>query len=250
MSNQPAAAPVAQEGTAGPRIVMALFAHPDDPEFFAGGALAKWAHEGWRVIYVLVTSGDKGSDDPTMTPERLITIREAEQRNAAQAAGADPNDVIFLRQTDGELVADLNLRRHLVRVIRHYRPDVVVTNDPTARWGRQGGVNHSDHIAIGNAAIDAIYPAARDRLYFPELLRDEGLEPHKVKQVYLAGTQSPNARVDITAYLDTKLTAIRCHVSQVKDPAAMEKRLREGQDTEYYEDVPRYTEVYRVLTLR
>jgi LmbE family N-acetylglucosaminyl deacetylase len=229
---------------------MALFAHPDDPEFFAGGALAKWAHEGWRVLYVLVTSGDKGSDDPEMTTERLIAMRENEQRNAAQAAGTDPANVIFLRQLDGELVADLNLRRHLVRVIRHYRPDVVVTNDPTSRWSRQGGINHTDHIAIGNAAIDAVYPAARDRLYFPELLRDEGLEPHKVKQVYLAGAQSPNVRVDITPYMETKLNAIKCHVSQVKDPAAMEKRLRDGQDVEFLEDSPRYTEQYRVLTLR
>lgn len=232
------------------QTVMALFAHPDDPEFFAGGALAKWGAEGKRLIYVLATSGDKGSDDPDMTPERLTTIREAEQRNAAVQVGAHPDDVIFLRQPDGELFPDLNLRRHLTRVIRQFRPDVVVTNDPTARWGRMGGINHPDHIAIGNAAIDAVYPTARDRWNFPELRRDEGLEPHKVRYVYLAGTHQPTIKVDISAYMDRKIAAIKCHVSQVRDGVAMEKRLRDNQDAEYMEDQPRYTEGYKVIVLR
>jgi LmbE family N-acetylglucosaminyl deacetylase len=230
--------------------VMALFAHPDDPEFFAGGALAKWGAEGKRLIYILATSGDKGTDDPAMTTARLIEIREAEQRAAAAVAGVTPDDVIFLRQPDGELMPDLALRRHVTRVIRLYRPDVVVTNDPTARWSRLGGVNHADHIAIGNAALDAIYPAARDRLYFPELLRDEALEPHKVRFVYLAGTHEPNTKIDITDYLDQKLSAIKQHASQVKDPAGLEKRLRDNIDPELRESTPRYTELYRVLTLR
>ncbi len=230
--------------------VMALFAHPDDPEFFAGGVLAKWGSEGKRLIYVLATSGDKGSDDASMTGERLIQIREAEQRAAAECAGARPEDVIFLRQSDGELMPDLGLRRMLTRVIRQQKPDIVVTNDPTTRWTRSGSINHPDHIAIGHAVLDAVYPTARDRLNFIELWRDEGLDVHKVRYVYLAGTQDPNVKVDITGLLDRKLEAIKQHKSQVKDPAAMEKRLRDGRDAEYTDDAPRYTEAYRVLTLR
>ncbi len=229
--------------------VMALFAHPDDPEFFAGGLLAKFGSEGKRLIYVLATSGDKGSDDASMTPERLVQIREAEQRAAAGCAGAKPEDVIFLRQPDGELMPDLGLRRILTRVIRQQKPDVVITNDPTMRFGRMGGINHPDHIAIGHAALDAIYPTARDRLNFIELWRDEGLDTHKVRFVYLAGSGDPNVKVDISAVLDRKIAAIAEHRSQVKDMAAMEKRLREGRDPDYVEDTPRYTESYRLIKL-
>ncbi len=230
--------------------VMAIYAHPDDPEFFSGGLLAKFGSEGKQLIYVLATSGDKGSDDASMTPERLITIREAEQRAAAECAGARPEDVIFLRMPDGELMPDLTLRRILTRVIRQQKPDVVVTNDPTTRWTRFGGINHPDHIAIGHAVLDAVYPTARDRLNFIELWRDEGLDVHKVRQVYLAGTQDPNVKVDITALMDRKLEAIKQHKSQVKDVPGMEKRLRDSRDPDYIDDAPRYTESYRLLTLR
>ena len=231
---------------------MALFAHPDDPEFFAGGLLAKMGHEGKRLIYVLATSGDKGSDDREMTSERLIETREAEQRNAAMVAGAKAEDVIFLRIPDGTLIPDLALRRTLTRVIRQQKPDVVITNDPMMRWSRNGGVNHPDHVAIGHAALDAIYPTARDHMNFVELWRDEGLDTHKVRYIYLAGSQDPNVKVDITSVLDTKIDAIKQHQSQVRDPAAMDKRLREGRDADYPDylgDAPRYTESYRVLRL-
>ncbi len=231
---------------------MALFAHPDDPEFFAGGLLAKLGSQGKQLIYVLVTSGDKGSDDPEMVSERLIEIREVEQRAAAMCAGARPEDVIFLRVPDGSLMPDLSLRRILTRVIRQQKPDVVITNDPTMRWSRFGGINHPDHVAIGHAALDAIYPTARDRLNFIELWRDEGLETHKVRYVYLAGTADSNVKVDITDVIDRKIEAIKQHKSQIKDPAAMEKRLREARDPDYPDylgDPPRYIESYRVLRL-
>ncbi len=229
--------------------VMAIFAHPDDPEFFAGGALAKWGAEGKDLVYVLATSGDKGSDDVEMTHDRLIATRENEQRAAAACAGVKADNVIFLRQRDGELFPDLSLRRMLTRVIRQQKPDIVVTNDPTARWSRNGGINHPDHIAIGNAVLDAVFPTARDHLNFIELWRDEGLETHKVRHVYLAGTHEPNVKVDITGFLDRKLEAIKQHRSQVKDPEGLEKRLRSAHDVEYLESAPHYTELYRVLTL-
>lgn len=228
--------------------VMALYAHPDDPEFFSGGLLAKFAAEGKDLIYVLATSGDKGSDDPDMTRARLIEIREAEQRAAAAMMGS--KSVIFLRQPDGELEHTLTFRRDLTRIIRQQKPDIVITNDPQTVWTRFGSINHPDHRAVGETALAAIYPAARDRHTFAELWRDEGLEPHKVRRVYLAGTLDPNFKVDITAYLDRKIDAIRQHASQVKDPAAMEKRLRENADSDFDGDPKVYTESYRVLTLR
>ncbi|MEL7674938.1 MAG: PIG-L family deacetylase, partial [Chloroflexota bacterium] len=159
--------------------VMGIFAHPDDPEFFCGGTFAKWAAEGREVIFVLATSGDKGSGDFSLTSEALVQMREAEERAAAAQLGVQ--DVIFLRYPDGELQPTLDLRRQLTRLIRLKRPDIVVTNDPTARWYGTTYLNHPDHRAIGDAALDAVFPAARDHLNFPELYRDEGLQPHKVR---------------------------------------------------------------------
>src|SRR5262249_15308801 len=145
----------------------------------------KWGMEGKELIYVLATSGDKGTDDPTMTGPRLIEMREAEQRGAASHAGA--NNLIFLRYPDGELEPTLGLRRALTRIIRQLKPDIIVTNDPTTVWTASGAINHPDHRAIGQATLDAVYPSARDRFTFVELWRDEGLEPHKVRYVYLSG---------------------------------------------------------------
>lgn len=230
--------------------VMAIFAHPDDPEFFAGGTLAKWGAEGKTLTYTLATSGDKGSDDPDMTRERLIEIREAEQRAAAGCVGAQ--HVIFLRHPDGELEHTLALRRELTRIIRQHKPDIVVTNDPQTYWYRHGGINHPDHRAIGDAVLAAVYPSARDRHTFEELWRDEGLEPHKVRRVYLAGTLNPNLKVNITPYFERKLAAIREHRSQVKDVEAMIRRQRDNFDADFGEEIDGrvYIETFRVLTLR
>ena len=231
-----------------PKRVMALFAHPDDPEFFAGGTLLKWADAGAEMVYVLATSGDKGTDDPTMTAERLMAQREAEQRAAATHTGC--TEVVFLRHPDGELEHTLAFRRDLTRVIRQFTPDVVVTNDPAAFYFRNGSINHSDHMAVGATALAAVYPAARDRHYFVELWRDEGLEPHKVRHVYLAGTQNPGTKVIITDVFERKLAAILEHRSQVREPEALIKRMRGNFDPDFGEHPPVYTEQFRVLTLR
>lgn len=227
--------------------VMAIYAHPDDPEFFSGGSLIKWGLEGKELIYVLATSGDKGTDDPQMTGSRLIEIREAEQRAAAKVAGA--SDVIFLRYPDGELEPTLTLRRDLTRIIRIQQPDIVVTNDPATRWFDSGSINHPDHRAIGDAVLNAVYPSARDRFTFVELWRDEGLEPHKVRHVYLAGTREPNVKINITDVLDKKIAAICEHKSQVKDVEAMIKRQRDNSDPTFANDRI-YAESFRMLTLR
>ena len=228
--------------------VMGIFAHPDDPEFFCGGTFAKWAAAGKEIIFVLATSGDKGSNDLNMTSEQLVSIREAEERAAAARLGV--KEVIFLRYPDGELQPTLDLRRQLARLIRLKQPGIVVTNDPTARWYGFNYINHPDHRAIGDAALDAVFPAARDHLTFPELYREEGLAPHKVEQVYLCGTHEPNVRVDTTGFLETKIAALTEHKSQIADMDEMARRQRDNVDQEFTQDGPRYTEAFRVFHLR
>ncbi len=230
------------------KAVLGVFAHPDDPEFFAGATLARWAAEGTEITLVLATSGDKGSSDPDMTSEALMAIREAEQRAAARVLGV--RDVIFLRFADGELTPSLELRREIVRLIRLKKPDIVVTLDPTVFWFEGRGLNHPDHRAIGEATLAAVYPTARDRLNFLLLDQHEGLLPHKVRQVYIAGTSSPNTRVDVTAYLETKIAALREHRSQIPDMEAMAARLRSQIDPEAPVDAPRYVESFRVVNLK
>jgi LmbE family N-acetylglucosaminyl deacetylase len=198
------------------RRVMLIIAHPDDGEFMAAGTLAKWAREGSEIFYVLCTSGDKGSSDPEMDPKELATIREREQRAAAAVVGA--KDVAFLRYPDGTLQNTLELRRELVRQIRLHKPDVVVCQDPTNRLS-DGYINHPDHRAAGDTALDAVFPSARDYHVFPELIA-EGLMPHKTLEVYL-GAQGSNATVwvDISDTIDVKVAALQEHMSQVgKDP--------------------------------
>jgi LmbE family N-acetylglucosaminyl deacetylase len=198
----------------GPKKIAVVMAHPDDAEFVCAGTIARWTDEGNEVVYVLLTSGDKGSDDPEMTPERLAATREAEQREAARILGA--SDVIFMGCRDGELEPNLELRREIVRVIRRLKPDVVVCQDPTVRWVDTQYINHPDHRAAGEATLAAVFPAARDRMNFPELLA-EGLEPHKVREIYLAGAQTPDVAIDVTAYMERKLESLRAHVSQIGD---------------------------------
>jgi LmbE family N-acetylglucosaminyl deacetylase len=230
------------------RRVMGIFAHPDDPEFFAGGTFARWASEGAHITFVLATSGDKGSEDLEMTHDRLIEIREVEERNAAEALGVP--DVIFLRFRDGELTPSLELRRAITRLIRMKRPDTVVTCDPTAFWYGTQYINHPDHRAIGEAALAAVFPAARDRLNFVELERDEGLTPHKVKYLYLSAPQDPTTSVDITDHIETKIASLRHHVSQIKDMDAMAENIRQRHvDPRSPEDAPRLIEHFRVFTL-
>lgn len=195
-----------------PNRLMVIMAHPDDAEFICAGTIARWVSEGTEVVYVLVTSGDKGSNDPTMTPAQLVAIREAEQLEAARILGVA--QVEFLRYRDAEVVADLTLRRDLVRLMRRYRPDAVLCQDPTARYYGQEYIQHPDHIAVGEATLAAVFPSVRDRLTFPELL-SEGLEPHVVEHVYLAGAKEPDVFVDITPYFERKLAALRAHRSQL-----------------------------------
>lgn len=226
--------------------VLVILAHPDDPEFFCGGTVARWVQEGREVIYVLATHGERGSDDPAMSPERLARIREQEQRAAARVLGVQ--EVVFLDYPDGSLLPTLELRRDLTRQIRRWRPDIVITCDPTVRY-RSGYLNHPDHRAIGDAALDAVYPDARNPLQFPELLA-EGLEPHRVRAAYIAGAADPDTEVDITDTLALKLEALRQHRSQIADPDGLEVRLREWYRKEEPDGTVRYVERFRQVVLR
>lgn len=225
--------------------VMGVFAHPDDPEFFCGASFARWAALGAEVTFVLATSGDKGSADPEMTGERLAALREDEERAAAAALGV--TDVVFLRYLDGELEPTQDLRRAIVRMIRLRKPDIIVSTDPTTLFWGDRGVNHRDHRVIGEVVCDAVFPAARNPMYFTSLLHDEGLEPHRVRHIYLCGTTQPNVKIDVTAHLETKLLALHEHRTQIADMNAMDERQRGNRDPESPE-YTRYTESFRVIT--
>lgn len=241
-----APAEAAQERSRRIERVVGVFAHPDDPEFFCGATFARWADEGADITFVLATSGDKGSEDRDMTPERLVEIREAEERKAAAVLGV--KDVIFLRYKDGELFPTLELRRDIVRVIRQKQPDVVVTPDPLRFWSGTRGVNHPDHRAIGEATFAAVFPAARDHLNFSELWRDEGLDTHKTRQLYITLATDPTTKVDVTDYIEKKIDALREHKSQIKDMDSLAQRIRERNlDPESPEEHPRYVDWFRVI---
>jgi LmbE family N-acetylglucosaminyl deacetylase len=209
-----------------PAKALVIMAHPDDAEFLCAGTIAKWCAEGWDVRYVLVTGGDKGTHDPEMHPEKLAAIREEEQRAACRVLGV--KECLFLGYPDGFTVDEHEFRGQIVRLLRLYRPDVVVTWDAF-----RGTFNHRDHRNVGTVVADAIYPIVRDRLFFD---RDEedGLTAHQVNEVLLAGAADPDYTVDITAHWETKVDAILCHTSQIggrtkedfmKDRAEREKRL-------------------------
>lgn len=224
-----------------PKRVAAIMAHPDDPDFGCGGTAAKWAAEGHHITFVIITNGDKGSDVRELSGPELIKTREAEQRAAAAILGV--HDVIFMRREDGMLVPDLALRRDLVRLIRQIKPDIVICQDPTSWFVAKEYINHPDHRAAGAAVLEALFPAARNHRVFPELLA-EGLEPHRVDEVYVNSSSSSDVFIDITDFIDLKIQALRAHVSQMgewdPDDAIREWNREDGKranpPVEYAED--------------
>lgn len=194
------------------RTVLVIVAHPDDAEFMSAATIGKWVREGKEINYVLCTSGDKGSSDPSIVPAELAELRRKEQREACNRLGV--KEIRFLGHEDGVLQNTLQLRKEIVREIRRFKPDVVLCQDPTTRWSAQGYLNHPDHRAAGDATLDAVYPSARDPLVFPEL-RAEGFEPHKVKEVYVGGSNTPDVWIDVEDTIDLKVEALLAHESQI-----------------------------------
>jgi LmbE family N-acetylglucosaminyl deacetylase len=224
---------------------MAIMAHPDDIEFSCAGTLARWARAGTRISYVLCTSGEVGIADPGMTKARATEIREAEQRAAAEIIGA--TEVVFIREPDGMLQATIDLRRRLVREIRRFRPEVVVSGDPTIVWAGEDYINHPDHRAAATAALDATFPAAGQPNLFEDL-EAENLSAHKPRKVYVSGWVQDELFVSIDETIDLKIAALRAHKSQMLDwdPEPMVKQWA-SERAKGKEML--YAEGFRVVTL-
>jgi LmbE family N-acetylglucosaminyl deacetylase len=203
---------------------LVVISHPDDGEFGAGPTLAHLTARGVRVDYVVTTDGSKGTEDPTVTPDQLAATRVAEQRAAADILGV--GEIVHLGYADGYLTPSLDLRRDIVRQLRRFRPDLVITQNPQRRLDHNPFIGHPDHLATGEATLAAVYPAARDHLNFPELWTDEHLEPWKVRQVLLMGVEEPNLWIDVAETFEIGLRSILAHESQV-DPPRVEERMRE-----------------------
>jgi len=196
-----------------------VVAHPDDAEFSSAGTIAKFAKEGKKIVIIQVTSGDRGTSDRSVSPESIAQTRESEEQEAARRLGV--SEVVLLRQPDGALVPDLDLRERITRMIRSHRPDVIVTHDPFRPYAL-----HPDHRAVGMATHDAVYPTARDHLNFPQHL-ESGLEPHKTAEIWYFGSDQPDVYIDITDTFDDKVNALLAHKSQVGEGENLAERLRE-----------------------
>jgi LmbE family N-acetylglucosaminyl deacetylase len=210
-----------------PESALVIVAHPDDAEFMVAGTVARWTRGGARVVFLLVTDGDKGSSDPNLGGQELAAIRRAEQQAAARVLGVE--EVEFLHYEDGMVEPTLALRRDIARVIRKHRPQVCICQDPSRFFGGRGYINHPDHRAVGEAALGAIYPASRDRHTFPELVA-EGLEPHKVREVFVSAAEEADIIVDISHTIALKAEALKAHRSQMGDwePAEMIEQWARG----------------------
>jgi LmbE family N-acetylglucosaminyl deacetylase len=234
-----------------PESALAVFAHPDDIEFSAAGTLALWARGGARIRYVVCTSGQVGIRRADVTSDQAKEIREREQRQAAKIAGAQ--DVVFLGETDGILVPDLNLRRKIVREIRRFRPEVLMCGDPTVVFANENYINHPDHRAAGLASLEAVFPAAGQPNVFEDLA-EEGLEAHKTRKVYVSAFSQGDTWVNIESTIDVKVAALMAHASQMQEMKDIgtweaESRVREWAAENGKGKEMAYAEVFRVITL-
>jgi LmbE family N-acetylglucosaminyl deacetylase len=223
---------------------MVIYAHPDDAEFMVAGTVAKWAKAGVEVTYCMVTNGASGSQDPDMTREKLRDTRYAEQREAAKILGV--RHVVFLGYEDGYLYPTLEVRRDVARQVRIHKPDVIIAMDPQFRVSDEY-INHPDHIAAGEVALRTINPDASTRQMFPELWRDEKLEPHKPKALFLETLSDGGTVIDITDTMDTKIRALLVHRSQLGPDAeewVRDWNKRTGKSAGY-----KFGESFRVILL-
>ena len=235
-----------------PKRAMAIAAHPDDLEFSCAGTVARWAKQGAEICYVLCTSGDVGIANPDLTREDVIEIREREQQAAADILGV--KEVIFLRYPDGMLENTMELRKKLVREIRRWKPEVVITGDPTVLFPNDTYINHPDHRAAGMAALDAVFPASGQPHIFQEL-EEEGLKAHKVKKVYVSSWSDANTWVNISETIDLKIEALGAHKSQMDEAKGQnpdwdyDKGMRTWSAERGRGREMDHAESYRVITL-
>jgi len=234
------------EGWEESKEILVILAHPDDPEFFLGASIARWIKAGHQVHYVLLTRGDKGANDETLTAEDVCKIRMDEQARAAQSLGV--TSIVYFDYEDGYLIPDLQMRKKVVQAIRQFRPHILVTCDPGNLFPSKQYINHPDHRNAGQVVIDAVFPAAGNRFFFSELL-DEGFSPHEVEEVWMSLTNQPDVKLDVTEHWDDKIRALKYHTSQIGDPDAFEKRMLERIPMAENEDF-KYEEQFRVIKFR
>jgi LmbE family N-acetylglucosaminyl deacetylase len=226
--------------------ILVILAHPDDPEFFCGATLARWVKQGHEIHYCLLTCGDKGSSDPEKSSDQICKIRHEEQQAAASVIGA--TSVQFLDLPDGSILPTIEIRRSVVRVIRQKKPDILVTCDPTNLFPSGSyRLNHADHRYAGQVVLDAVFPAAGNIHFFPELVKEEGLQPHSPKEVWISLTSNPDVTIDVTETWDIKLRALLEHKSQIGDPVQFAERIRNWRTADSTENDPRYEERFRLI---
>ncbi len=221
---------------------MVVVAHADDAEYACSGTVAKWCKEGMEVVYVICTDGSKGSSDPEMTPGQLIEIRRNEQISAGKVLGL--KEVVFLGYEDSMLQPTLELRRDIARQIRKHKPDILISPSPVRSLNGTGYIGHPDHLAAGEATFSAVFPTARDRLTFPELL-DEGLEPHKVRELLIGDQAEADKWIDISDTIEIAIKALLQHVSQVGDGVENDKWMRQWKAKAGEDQGMKYAEAFK-----
>ncbi len=226
------------------RRVLVIMAHPDDPDFTCGGAATQMARAGLEVTYMILTNGDKGNHNPEITRNQLIALRKIEQRAAADLCGV--RHVMFMGEEDGFLQSTRELRARVTREIRRIRPELIICTDPDRYFVSDNYINHPDHRNAGLEAIDAIFPAADNPMFYPEMM-DEGYLPHKISQLYVFGHSAPNLRLDITGEIETKIAAILCHKTQIANPTEAIPRWHERWGEKQEDGSMRYYEYFRVM---
>lgn len=227
-----------------PERAMFIYAHPDDIEFGVAGTAVKWAAAGCDITYVVITDGNVGTHDRTISREQLAQIRRSEQTAAAETAGVQR--CLYLGYDDGELEPSLALRKQLVRLIRQYKPNVVVCGDPTAVLVG-GRINHPDHRAAATAVVDAVFPASEMHLLYPEF-EAEGILPHKVNYVYISNSLQADFYIDISDTIEQKIAALRQHKSQLGDWDPAERLRQRAQQVGTAVGFA-YAETFRIITL-
>jgi len=224
--------------------VLVIMAHPDDPDFSCAGTAIQMASQGIEVTYMILTNGDKGNHNPLITRNQLILMRKEEQRAAAELSGV--KDVIFMDEEDGFLRPTPGIRKRVTREVRRIRPQLIICSSPERYFSGNGYINHPDHRNAGLVALEAIFPAADNPMFYPDMA-NEGYHPHKISQLYVTGNDDADVEIEVTADMDTKIQAILSHKSQFAEPEKMKGWLKERWGDKQEDGSVRHYERFRGL---
>jgi LmbE family N-acetylglucosaminyl deacetylase len=224
--------------------VLVIMAHPDDPDFTCAGTAIQMARAGIEVTYMILTNGDKGNHNPEVTRNQLIAMRKIEQRAAAEVLGV--HQVLFMGVEDGFLRPTRAIRKRVTREIRRLRPEIIICPHPDRYLVGDGYINHPDHRNAGLVALEAIFPAADNPMFYPDMA-DEGYQPHKISQLYVHGDAQPNVQIDITGEIDQKIQAILCHKSQFTNPEGVTDQWKERWGETQLDGTIRYYERFKAM---